>query len=103
MIPNYLKIAWRNLVNNKVYSALNILGLAAGMAVALLIGLWVVNGFSYDKFLPNYGQGYKLEENFTSQHDGEHTQEAICLPLVDVLRKEVPGIKRVAETDWVGW
>src|ERR1700749_1247237 len=103
MILNYLKIAWRSLLKNRVYSALNILGLAAGMAVALLIGLWVVNEFSYDSFLPNSSQLYKIEANFSSQHDGEHTQDAICIPLTDVLRKEVPGIKRVAETDWVGW
>jgi putative ABC transport system permease protein len=102
MIKNYLKIAWRNIVRNKVYSAINILGLAAGMAVALLIGLWVINEFSYDKFLPNYRQLYQVELNFTSQHDGEHTQTAMAIPLADVLRKEVPGIKRVAETDWVG-
>ena len=41
MIRNYFKIAFRNLVNNKVYSAINIGGLAVGMAVAILIGLWV--------------------------------------------------------------
>ncbi len=103
MIRNYLKIAWRNLVNNKVYSAINILGLAAGMAVALLIGLWVLNEFSYDKFLPNYKQLYQVEINFSSQHDGEHTQTSLALPLVEVLRKEIPGIKRVAEADYLGW
>jgi putative ABC transport system permease protein len=103
MIRNYLKIAWRNILNNKVYSAINILGLAAGMAVALIIGLWVFNEFSYDKFLPNYTQLYRVEINFSSQHDGEHTQTAVPIPLADVLRKEVPGIKRAAETDWVGW
>ncbi|SDT29745.1 MacB-like core domain-containing protein [Mucilaginibacter mallensis] len=102
MIRNYLKIAWRNIVSNKVYSVINIFGLAAGMAVALLIGLWVINEFSYDKFLPNYTQLYQVELNFTSQHDGEHTQTAMAIPLADVLRKEVTGIKRVAETDWVG-
>ena len=102
MIKNYLKIAWRNLVNNKVYSALNILGLAAGMAVALIIGLWVINEFSYDKFLPNYKQLYQVEINFTDPHEGEHTQSALAIPLADVLRKEIPGIKHVAETDWVG-
>ncbi len=102
MLKNYLKIAWRNIVNNKVYSAINILGLAAGMAVALLIALWVVNEYSYDKFFPNYQQLYQVELNFTSQHDGEHTQVALAVPLADVLRKEVPGIKHVAETDWVG-
>ncbi|WP_428331293.1 ABC transporter permease [Mucilaginibacter sp.] len=103
MIKNYLKIAWRNIVNSKVYSAINILGLAAGMAVALLIGLWVFNEYSYDKFLPNYNQLYQVELNFTSQHDGEHTQTALAIPLSDVLRKEIPGIKRVAEADYLGW
>jgi putative ABC transport system permease protein len=102
MLRNYLKIAWRNILNNKVYSAINILGLAAGMAVALLIGLWVSNEFSYDKFLPNYKQLYQVEVHFTSQHD-EHTQTAVAIPLADVLRKQIPGIKYVAETDWVGW
>lgn len=102
MIKNYLKIAWRNILNNKVYSAINILGLAAGMAVALMIGLWVVNEYSYDRFLPNYEQLYQVEQHFTTQHDGEHTQTALSLPLAEVLRKEIPGIKRVAETDWVG-
>jgi predicted permease len=103
MIKNYFKIAWRNIIRNKVYSAINILGLAAGMAVALIIGLWVVNEYSYDKFLPNYKQLYQVELNFTSQHDGEHTQTALAIPLVDVLKKEIPGIKYAAETDWVGW
>jgi ABC-type antimicrobial peptide transport system permease subunit len=102
MFRNYLKIAWRNILNNKVYSAINILGLAAGMAVALLIGLWVSNEFSYDKFLPNYKLLYQVEVHFTSQHD-EHTQTAVAIPLADVLRKQIPGIKYVAETDWVGW
>lgn len=102
MLRNYITIAWRNILNNKVYSAINILGLAAGMAVALMIGLWVVNEYSYDRFLPNYEQLYQVEQHFTTQHDGEHTQTAVSLPLAEVLRKEIPGIKRVAETDWVG-
>ncbi|MDP9047290.1 MAG: ABC transporter permease, partial [Bacteroidota bacterium] len=103
MIKNYFKIAWRNVLSNKVYSAINILGLAAGMAVALIISLWVVNEYSYDKFLPNYRQLYQVELNFSSQHDGEHTQTPLALPLVDVLRKEIPGIKYVAEADFIGW
>ncbi|NCD71656.1 ABC transporter permease [Mucilaginibacter agri] len=102
MIRNYIKIAWRNMINHITYSALNIVGLAAGMAVALLIGLWVFNQYSYDKFLPNYKQLYQVEMNITTQHDGEHTQSAVALPLADVLRKEIPGIKHVSETDWVG-
>ncbi len=102
MIKNYLKIAWRNIINNKVYSALNIVGLAAGMAVALLIALWVVNEYSYDKFLPDYKSLYQVELNFTDPHDGEHTQQAVSLPIADVLRKEYPEVKYVAESDWMG-
>lgn len=102
MIRNYLKIAWRNMLRNKVYSALNIVGLAAGMAVALLIALWVFNQFSYDKFLPNYNQLYQVEINFTDPHEGEHTQQAVSLPIADVLRKDYPEVKYVAESDWMG-
>src|SRR6202000_268174 len=102
MLKAYFKTAWRNLIRNKVYSALNIAGLAAGMAVALLIGLWVANQYSYDRFLPGYRQLYQVEMNLTSQHNGTSTQTSIALPLTDVLRKEIPGIKYVAEADAVG-
>jgi putative ABC transport system permease protein len=102
MFINYLKIAWRNTLHNKVYSMLNILGLAAGMAVALLIGLWVTNQYSYDRFLPGYQQLYQVEMNLTSQHNGTSTQTSIALPLTDVLKKEIPGIQYVAEADNIG-
>ncbi|HVV54143.1 MAG TPA: ABC transporter permease, partial [Mucilaginibacter sp.] len=102
MFRNYLKIAWRNMLYNKGYSALNIAGLAAGMAVALLIGLWVADQYSYDRFLPDYQRLYQVEMNLTSQHDGTHTQTSIALPLVKVLREEIPGIKYVAEADNIG-
>jgi putative ABC transport system permease protein len=85
--------------NNKVYSALNIVGLATGMAVALLIGLWVFNQYSYDRFLPNYEQAYVVKVNYTNQHDGTHTQDAVPIPLAEVLRTTIPGIKYVAEAD----
>ncbi|MBS1529837.1 MAG: ABC transporter permease, partial [Bacteroidetes bacterium] len=99
MFRNYLKIAWRNTLRNKGYTLLNIGGLAAGMAVALLIGLWVYDQYSYDRFLPNYQQAYQVEMNLTPQHDGTRTQKAIALPLVKVLREEIPGVKYVAESD----
>jgi hypothetical protein len=41
MIKNYFKIAWRNLLKNKMYSFVNIFGLAVGMAVTIMIGLWM--------------------------------------------------------------
>lgn len=102
MWSNYLKIAWRNMLYNKGYSALNIVGLAAGMAVALLIGLWVTYQYSYDRFLPEYTRVYQVEMNFTTQHAGTTTQTSIALPLVKVLREEMPGVAYVAEADNIG-
>src|SRR3569623_1957703 len=81
MFRNYLKIAWRKTLNNKVYSVLNVVGLATGMAAALLIGVWVADQYSYDRFLPGYQQVYQVEMNLTSQHNGTATQTSIALPL----------------------
>jgi len=53
MIKNYFKIAWRNLVKSKGYSSINIIGLATGMAVALLIGLWIWMKFRITGISPN--------------------------------------------------
>ncbi|HET6255912.1 MAG TPA: ABC transporter permease [Puia sp.] len=102
MIRNHFLVAWRNLLKNKGYTAINIIGLATGMAVTLVIALWAIHEYSYDRFLPGYQQLYKVKVNMTSQHDGTTTQDGICLPLADLLRKEIPGIKRVAEADWIG-
>ena len=54
MIKNYLKIAFRNLVKHKGYSFINIAGLATGMAVAMLIGLWMYDELSYDTYHAHY-------------------------------------------------
>ncbi len=54
MIKSYLKIAWRNLIKNKASSLINIGGLAVGMAVAMLIGLWTWDELSFNKYHQNY-------------------------------------------------
>jgi ABC-type antimicrobial peptide transport system permease subunit len=54
MIQNYLKIAWRNLLKNKMYGLINMGGLAMGMAVAMLMGLWVYDEVSYNRSHESY-------------------------------------------------
>ena len=54
MLRNYFKIAFRNLAKNKGYTFINIVGLATGMAVALLIGLWVWDELTYNRYHKNY-------------------------------------------------
>jgi putative ABC transport system permease protein len=95
MLKLYIKTAWRNLLRDKVYSTLNILGLAMGMAVALLIGLWVREESSYDHFLPGYQQAYQVKYNYSN--NGEiRTQIEVCIPLADALKNDVPEIAYTA-------
>ena len=56
MFKNYFTIAWRNLIKTKGYSFINIGGLALGMSVALIIGLWVNDELSFNKYHDNYDQ-----------------------------------------------
>ncbi len=63
MLKNYLKIALRNLLRHKAYSAINISGLAIGMASSILILLWVQNELSYDRFHKNARQIYRITVN----------------------------------------
>jgi putative ABC transport system permease protein len=101
MLRNYIKTAWRSLVKNKVYSALNILGLATGMGVALIIGLWVYDQYSYDKFLSGYQQVYQVRRNFYGNGDTVN-YGGTSLKLANVLRNQVPEIQYIAETDGFG-
>jgi ABC-type antimicrobial peptide transport system permease subunit len=98
MFKNYIKTAWRNIIRSKGYSALNISGLAIGMAVALLIGLWVHKEYSYDKFLPGYQRAYQVRRNYHGNGDTV-TYSGSSLKLADALRSQVPEIAYVAETD----
>jgi len=101
MLKNYFKIAWRNLARSKVYSVINIAGLATGMSVALIIGLWVYYQVSFDRFLPGYQNIYTARLRFNN--NGETSVgPATPLPLAAALKKDVPGVKYVAQADWMG-
>ncbi|MHA4812134.1 ABC transporter permease [Flavitalea flava] len=91
MLITYLKTAWRGIVRNKVYSGLNIFGLAIGMAVALLIGLWIYYQCSFDRFTPGYAQAYQVKYNFLD-NGAVSTQPEIAIPLADALKNDIPEI-----------
>jgi putative ABC transport system permease protein len=77
MFKIYFKTTLRGLMRDKVYSTLNIFGLAIGMAVALMIGLWVYYQYSYDRFLPEYDQAYQVKYNYGT-NKGEIDTRDIC-------------------------
>src|SRR5258706_1822777 len=85
MIKNFFKVAFRNLSRNKVYSFINIMGLAAGMGVAMLIGLWIHNELSFDKYHKNYDRLTRVmvNDNFNGQIKTDWSQP---FPLAEELR-----------------
>jgi len=86
MIRNYLKIAWRNLIKNKGQSFINISGLSVGMAVAILIGLWIYDELSFDKYFQNYSSIVQVMQHQTTNGD-VGTQRDMPIPMGDKLRQ----------------
>ena len=85
MFKNYLTVAWRNIVKNKASSLINIGGLAVGMFVAMLIGLWVYNEFSFNKYFDNYSSIAQV--NVNANYDGQvYTISSNPMPLANELR-----------------
>ncbi len=96
MLTNYVKITFRNLIRNKVYSAVNIGGLAIGMAVTILIGLWLHDELTFNRAFPKHA---RLAQVMATQTvNGEtNTADAIPIPLADALRiNHGDALKRVA-------
>src|SRR5436190_282686 len=69
MIKNYFRIAWRNLAKNRASSIINIGGLAIGMAVAILIGLWIHDELSFNTYHKNYDRIAQVKSN--ADYNGE--------------------------------
>src|ERR1700761_1151671 len=99
MIKNYLKIAWRNLQKNKLYSFINIGGLAIGMAVSFMLLLYVYNEFSFDKFNVNSARLYQVYMN-QKNNDVINTGITSPVPLAGVLQKDIPEIEKITRTGW---
>jgi hypothetical protein len=100
MVKNYFKIAWRNLLKSKAYSAINIVGLSIGMAVALLIALWIWDELSYDQYHQNHKQLAQIK--VTQTFNGETgTGEAVAMPIANEQRTKYGGnFKHVSMASW---
>src|SRR5437762_7988210 len=86
MFKNYLKTAWRSLIKSKGHSFINIAGLFIGMAVAILIGLWMYDELSFDKNFKNYDRIAQVIQNVTNNGELE-TWTSVPYPLAEELRK----------------
>lgn len=87
MLRNYLKIAWRNLFKHKGYSAINIVGLAIGMTVTILIGLWLHDELTFDQYHKNYDRIAQVMQNQTNNNGQISTNRAVPAVLGEELRQ----------------
>ena len=101
MLKSYFKIAWRNLLRNRKSSFINIAGLAVGMAVAILIGLWIRSEVSFNKDNRNYDRVASVMQNL-NQNGEVQTWDGLPWPLAEVLRtKYKEDFKAVSLVNWV--
>src|ERR1700742_1372527 len=100
MIKNYFKIAWRNIWKNKVFSGINIIGLAVGMAAFMIIMLFVAYEKSFDNF--HTRNIYRLNEVQTVGSEGMTQKVALSMfPMGPALRQEFPEIKNFTRIRWM--
>jgi putative ABC transport system permease protein len=86
MLRGYFKIGWRNLLRNKVYSFINIGGLALGITVTILISLWMYDELSFDKSHQNYDRIARVVQNVINNGEVQ-TWTTVPFPLAEELRK----------------
>jgi putative ABC transport system permease protein len=88
MFKNYLKIAFRNIIRHKAFAAINIAGLAIGMACSIFILLWVQNELSYDRFHKNANKIYRITGDA-----GDFKAAVNCAGMPPELKIKMPVVK----------
>jgi len=90
MIKNYFKIAWRNIIKNRFYSAVNIIGLSTGIAFTLLIAAYVWGELQVNKNLKNPDRQYIIQSNWKDPNEGFYL--ATLGPLGKALKERYPDL-----------
>lgn len=102
MIKNYFNLALRHLSKNRTYAAINILGLAAGVAACLLIFRLVRYELSFNNFYKNYDRIARVVTNDKSETEGENFTPGIPIPAMDEMQQTVTQFAQFARvhTTW---
>ena len=102
MFKNYFKIAWRNLLRDRQFSFLNLLGLSTGLACAILIWLWINNELNMDKYNEKDEQLYQVMQNL-KENNGIQTMEYTSGLLANALASEMPEVEWAATVVPASW
>jgi putative ABC transport system permease protein len=101
MFRNYVKIAWRNLTRHKMYSGINVLGLAVGMAITILISLWIWDEVSFDKSFANHQQIAQIMTTSAGDDGTMITDPRVCQPIAAELRSKYGSdFKNISLSRW---
>lgn len=95
MYKSYFKTGWRNLLRNKGYSLINIGGLATGMAVTILIGLWIWDECSFNRNFKNYSRVAQVWQFVTFEIE-KSSYDVLPIPLAEELRTKYPDFESVS-------
>jgi putative ABC transport system permease protein len=98
MLSNLLKTAWRSLLRNRIFSLINILGLALGMASTLLILLWVQDELNFDRIYAKTDRIYKVFGRSKPDRTLQ-TNEQTPMVLGPVLKKDIPEVEDAVRYD----
>ncbi|WP_286710160.1 MULTISPECIES: ABC transporter permease [Sphingobacterium] len=93
MIGNNLKIAWRNMAKNKLYSFIKIGGFAFSIAICILIVLYIKHETSYNKFYPAMDRVYRLVVQLPIEHKIERWV-SLSAPVAPTLKAEIPSVEQ---------
>jgi ABC-type antimicrobial peptide transport system permease subunit len=102
MVKNFFKIAWRNLLKDRQFTILNLVGLSVGLSSALFIWLWIQDELNVDKYNVKDKQLYQVMANLES-NGGVKTIEGTAGILAPALKSEIPEVEHAVSVLPASW
>jgi putative ABC transport system permease protein len=102
MLANYLRTAWRNLKKYKLYSFINIAGLAIGMACSILVFLYVHQELSFDRYHQDGDRIFRIAQKILEEQTELNTAR-VATPLIPAMRESFPEVESAARFQLATW
>jgi putative ABC transport system permease protein len=103
MLKNYLKVAFRSLVKNKVYTVTNITGLSLGLAACGLIALYIVDEWRVDRFHEKGDRIYRVVTNTIEKGQSTMASNTVGRPVAKAIKQDVPDVEAVVPVHWANY
>lgn len=94
MLKNYIRVVLRNLLKNKVYTSINVFGLAIGITCCIIIAFYILQETNYDSFYSDNDRIFRVTVSLTTPEGINHTASS-HIPIADALDKDYPEIEEI--------